>query len=214
MGAVHGWMDEGEVRRLAEGLMAAAPVPSDEGFGEDFVGFAEMASESEVELETGSAQTVVANLASGALARASERARAAGLLGPVAAAVEGRAGSVGERLEQFRAWLTSEFGATEAFLIDHEGQVIFDSLSPSKGGDFARNLARAACRAGREAAAGEVAAPVHLKLGHAAMLEVFSLETTQGSMVMAAVVPAAIAPAAIGRIAGELAKVLGAERRV
>jgi hypothetical protein len=226
MGAVHGWMDESEVRRLAEGLMAAAPVANPGGYTADFVGFAELDESPEGVGEawqgapTASQEVAdaprgtIPNLASGALARASERAREAGLLRPVAAAAEAPAASLTERLAVFRGWLASEFGASEVYLVDREGQVVFDGLSQSKGGEFARNLARAACRASREAAAGALTAPVRLKLGQGSMLEVFSLETLQGVMVMAALVPVAIASAALGGIAAELAKVLGDERRV
>jgi len=226
-------MDESEVRRLAEGLMAAAPVANPSGYDSDFVGFAELDESPEVAEEAwqgaptasqevadapqavaGESQAVVPNLASGALARASERAREAGLLRPMVAAAEAPAASLTDRLAVFCGWLTSEFGASEVYLVDQEGQVAFDGLSQSKGGEFARKLARAACSASREAAAGALSAPVHLKLGHGSTLAVFPLETSQGVMVMAALVPAAIAPAAHGGIAAELAKVLGDERRV
>jgi hypothetical protein len=223
MGAVHGWMDENEVRRLAEGLMAAAPAPVGSGYGDDFVGFAELGGSAGAEAGQtwagdafgGGAHGVptvgVPNQASGALARASERAREAGLLGPLVSAGEALALSPAGRLAEFRGWLTAELGTAEIFLLDREGEVVFDGLSQSKAGDFARSLARGSRSAGRDGAAGTVA--VHLKLGHAAILEIFPLEIPGGRMVMAVVVPVAMASAVRGRIAVELAKSLGDERR-
>lgn len=212
MGAVHGWMDEDEVRRLAESLMAPPAAPVSDAYGDGFVGFAEVGEEPAAQTwvtQTSAAPVAAAPAAEApaaaapvatpapaapavqaaagaaeALARASARARAAGLLGgeqaaqavpavaPVAQpAVAQPVTPVAQPASPLAAWrerVYAGFGGRGLVVIDAAGTVRLDEAA-GKLGDFARGLARALLS---QRAAGAPANPVRLRVAAEVLLEV------------------------------------------
>jgi len=88
-----------------------------------------------------------------------------------------------ERIEIFRNWLAKNFQATDIFILDREGKVIFDESGHGRLHFMARNLALASRHT--EAQGGNV----HVKIGPAAVLEVIPCETPYGRIVLGALVP-------------------------
>jgi len=83
------------------------------------------------------------------------------------------------------------FAATEIFILDREGSVIFDESRHGRLHFLARSLALASRRPG--AAVGNV----HVKIGAGATLEIIRVETAYGCLVLGAVVPDALNPPSI-----------------
>ncbi len=88
-----------------------------------------------------------------------------------------------ERIEIFRNWLAKNFSATDIFILDREGKVIFDESGHGRLHFMARNLALASRNT--EAQSGNV----HVKIGPGAVLEVIPCETPYGRIVLGALVP-------------------------
>ncbi len=88
-----------------------------------------------------------------------------------------------ERIEIFRNWLAKNFNATDIFILDREGKVIFDESGHGRLHFMARNLALASRNT--EAQGGNV----HVKIGPGAVLEVIPCETPYGRIVLGALVP-------------------------
>ena len=88
-----------------------------------------------------------------------------------------------ERIEIFRKWLAKNFSATDIFILDREGKVIFDESGHGRLHFMARNLALASRNS--QAQSGNV----HVKIGPGAVLEVIPCETPYGRIVLGALVP-------------------------
>ena len=88
-----------------------------------------------------------------------------------------------ERIEIFRNWLAKNFNATDIFILDREGKVIFDESGHGRLHFMARNLAMASRHS--EAQGGNV----HVKIGPGAVLEVIPCETPYGRIVLGTLVP-------------------------
>jgi hypothetical protein len=87
-----------------------------------------------------------------------------------------------QRLQIFRDWLAKHFQATDIFLLDREGKVIFDESGHGRLHFMARNLASATRATGN----------VHIQIGPAAILELIPCETPNGRIVLGALVSAAL----------------------
>jgi hypothetical protein len=94
------------------------------------------------------------------------------------------------RIHIFRDWLAKNFQATDVFLIDREGKVIFDESGHGRFHFMARNLASATRATGN----------VRIKIGPAAILELIPCETPYGRIVLGALVPDALPPEHINMI--------------
>lgn len=87
-----------------------------------------------------------------------------------------------QRVHIFRDWLTKNFQATDIFILDREGKVIFDESGHGRLHFMARNLAIASRGSGN----------IHVKIGPAAILEVIPCETPYGRIVLGALMPDAL----------------------
>lgn len=99
-----------------------------------------------------------------------------------------------ERIEIFRNWLAKNFNATDIFILDREGKVIFDESGHGRLHFMARNLALASRNT--EAQGGNV----HVKIGPGAILEVIPCETPYGRIVLGALVPDSLPAQHVGTI--------------
>lgn len=99
-----------------------------------------------------------------------------------------------KRIEIFRNWLAKNFNATDIFILDREGKVIFDESGHGRLHFMARNLALASRNT--EVQGGNV----HVKIGPEAILEVIPCETPYGRIVLGALVPEPLAAQHVGTI--------------
>lgn len=190
MNPINLWLDPIEVRRQADRLMkpssepATPPSPptADATFGKDFVGYEPDSF--------ASAQVIEAPAAPPAPGHAEIQATARG---PLLV-----------RILRFRDWMHRDFSATEIFIIDREGAVIFDESHHGRLHFLARSLALAPRRSG--ASLGNV----HVKIGPGAVLELIPLETAHGRFVLGAVVPEALTSPSVTTVMEALAQVAAA----
>jgi hypothetical protein len=194
MDPINPWLDPAEVRRLAERLMkpSAAPmVPvSDAGFDDDFVGFAGVVTSSPAPPEMN--ENAVAG---------PPPVRAPDPEPEIPPTLNPIRGPFLERVSRFRDWMRNAFGASGVFLLDREGDVIFDEGGHGKLHLLARSLASAARRPG--APSGNV----HVKVGAGATLEVIPVDTAYGCLILGAVVSNPLQPSSIAQVMTSLAKV-------
>jgi len=87
-----------------------------------------------------------------------------------------------QRIHIFRDWLVKNFHATDIFILDREGKVIFYESGHGRLHFMARNLAIASRGSGN----------IHVKIGPAAILEVIPCETPYGRIVLGALLPDAL----------------------
>lgn len=87
-----------------------------------------------------------------------------------------------QRIHIFRDWLSKNFQATDIFILDREGKVIFDESGHGRLHFMARNLAIASRGSGN----------IHVKIGPSAILEVIPCETPYGRIVLGALLPDAL----------------------
>lgn len=177
---------------MADRLMrpnSGVPLASatDAGFDEGFIGF----TSDPLEPPAVTHQEVVEPVlkATEPAARAPQFTPAPGARGPFL-----------DGFTRFRDWMRQEFSATEVFILDAVGDVIFDESAHGRLHFFARSLALASHR---RASAGSV----HVKIRADATLELIPVETASGRMVLGAVVPRALGPAAVTAVVETLAKV-------
>jgi hypothetical protein len=211
MDPINPWLDPSEVRLLAERLMKPATGPMvslpDAGFDGDFIGF------------TGAAAPVPAP-ARGPESRGLTTAPTATPAAPTSSpepesvpppppppeedvpVVTGLRGPFLDRIHRFRNWMRASFGASGIFLLDREGEIIFDEGGHGKLHLLARSLATAARRPGTQAE------NVHVKVGAGATLEVIPVETPYGCLVLGAVVSLPLPPASISQISEALYRVV------
>ncbi len=194
MDPVNPWLDPSEVRHLAEQLLRpVAPArlaAADPGFDSMFVGFTDPKRQTAETLEERSREPVT-EAAPPAVQVApkpvpnlpkpeSDRKTAFSPVPPGLAPSKTR---FLERIEIFRNWLTKNFQATDIFILDREGKVIFDESGHGRLHFMARNLALASRHS--EAGSGNV----HVKIGPDSILEVIPCETPYGRIVLGALVP-------------------------
>jgi hypothetical protein len=165
MDAVQPWVDAGEVRRLAEALMAAPTsvggAANEAGYSQDFEGFA-----AEIPM------TPTPTSASEPTAAAA----VAGSTSPLVAQASMVEAPYTPRLRQYVEWICSRGPVLGLFILHHEGRVIFDSGDHARYHFMARSLAQAAQR--------QEQAHVQMKIGAADLLEVICADTAIGSLVV------------------------------
>lgn len=186
MDPVNPWLDPVEVRRMAERLMKPNQetnvTVTDAGFDEGFVGYA---SESTARQVAPPPPLSAPEVAPPRPPEITFNAR-----GPFL-----------DRITRLRDWMRHNFAATEIFILDREGAVIFDESNHGRLHFLARSLALASRRPG--ASAGNV----HVKIGAGSTLEVIPVETAYGCLVLGAVVPESLAPSSISAVMEALALV-------
>lgn len=173
MDAVNPWLDPSEVRHLAEQLLRpVAPArlsAADPGFDASFVGFT----------SEGAAHVVPEEKTSAAPQPEAGPKPAAAPPAPEPPPAPPSRTRFLERVHIFRDWLAKNFKATDVFILDREGKVIFDESGHGRLHFMARNLAIASRGSGN----------IHVKIGPAAILEVIPCDTPYGRIVLGTLVP-------------------------
>jgi hypothetical protein len=182
MDPINPWLDPLEVRHLAEQLLRPVPparlAAADPGFAESFVGFTSPSEVAPGPIPTGAHQAL----------RVSE---------PISAETTPSAPSPSrflDRIEIFRDWLAKNFKATDIFILNSEGKVIFDESGRERLHLLARNFATASCRRG----------DVRVKIGPGAVLELIPCDSHQGRIVLGTLVSEALPPSHVLAITEEL----------
>ena len=177
MDPVNPWLDPSEVRHLAEQLMRpVAPArlsAADPGFDSSFVGFTAQAAETATvpqhQPEPPPPQHIEKEAPQPAPVPQEDP--------PPPPAAPSRTRFL-ERIQIFRNWLSENFAATDIFILDREGKVIFDESGHGRLHFMARNLALASRGSGN----------IHVKIGPASILEVIPCETPYGRLVLGTIV--------------------------
>jgi hypothetical protein len=186
MDPVNPWLDPSEVRHLAEQLLRpVAPArlsAADPGFDASFVGFT---SGGAVHVVTEEKTPVGPPPQPQPAPPVSQPAPPVSQPAPEPPPAAPSRTRFLHRVHIFRDWLAKNFKATDIFLLDREGKVIFDESGHGRLHFMARNLAIASRGSGN----------IHVKIGPAAVLEVIPCETPYGRIVLGALVPESL-PAA------------------
>lgn len=95
-----------------------------------------------------------------------------------------------QRIEIFRSWLSSSFQATDIFILNEKGDVLFDEGDHGRLHFMARNLVLSSSSPEN----------IHVKIGPESVLEVIPCETAFGRIVLGALVPAPIPAASVRTI--------------
>jgi hypothetical protein len=182
MDTIQPWLDPIEVRRLADRLMNTNREPglqhtqsagNDEGFV-DYAATQPPASQPPFPVEpTAAPHPKIQFSASGPLL---------------------------ERLNGFRAWLHEHFSASEVFILDHKGAVLFDESGHGRLHFIARSVAISSHRP--EATVGNV----HMKISAGTSVEIIPVNTPDGCIVLGAVLPNPLDPAAVNTVMDALAQ--------
>ncbi|MCP5548443.1 MAG: hypothetical protein H7A50_13825 [Akkermansiaceae bacterium] len=214
MDPINPWLDPIEVRRLAERLIqpdsSPAPPPEEAGFGARFEGFAESAPLARAAAPVAAPPSEEIRTPEPEARPAVEPAPAAPQevpppLPPVEAGANARGPFLG-RIQAFRQWMHTNFGASGIFILDREGSVIFDESSHGRLHFLARSLAIASRRPGSSAG------NVHVKIGAGATLEVIPVDTPYGCLVLGAVVPEALDAGAVATVMDALTRATSPSR--
>jgi hypothetical protein len=105
-----------------------------------------------------------------------------------------------EPIRQFRDWMQQQFSATDIFVLDHEGEVVFDESRHGRLHFLARSVALAARRV------GAFRGNVHVQISAGAFLEIIPVKSAHGDRVLGAVVPAPFDSATRAVVLDALAK--------
>lgn len=191
------WLDTAEVRRLAELLMKPAHHPAvtltEAGFEADFLGFTNALPTEALE-----SQTVTPTPVEETVVEAVEEAAPARLRGSASS-------SFLDVIHHFCHWMRENFSAKEIFILDREGEVVFDESAHGRLHFLARSLALAPRRPKSNTGY------VHIKISASATLEVVPVETPNTYLVLGAVVSEALAPAAVTAVMEAMILVAGAQ---
>jgi len=178
MDPINPWLDPSEVRHLAEQLLRPVPparlAAADPGFAESFVGFTSPGEAAPGPIPAGVHQ-------------------APPVSEPIAAETTPSAPSPTrflDRIEIFREWLATNFQATDIFILDGKGKVIFDESGRERLHLLARNFANASSRPG----------DIRVKIGPGAVLELIPCDSHQGRIVLGTLVSEALPPSHVQAI--------------
>lgn len=194
MNPVSQWIDPVEVRRLAEGLMmktkapAAPVILADAGFDADFVGFASASP-----LESPALPPQIISPPTPIAEAPAQPAR------PEIAPTPSET-SFPEKILRFKDWMRHHFDATDLFILDREGSIIFDESGHGRLHFLARSLALTSRREGAPVA------NVHMKIAAGSSVEIIPAATTHGWLVLGAVVSKALSTNSIASVIAELSK--------
>jgi hypothetical protein len=206
MDPIYPWLDPIEVRRMADRLMRIDCAPkasfTDVGFDEGFVGFTPATPATPAAPAT---PATSATPATPAILSAHEKIAQTPITAapPRAETLEPPAG-VSEPsqlgIKRFRDWMHQEFSATEVFILDGEGEVIFDESGHGRLHFLARSLALESRRPGWSGG------HVRLKISADATLEIIPAESAHRRLVLGAVVPQALAAATVVTVMAALTR--------
>lgn len=196
MNSVSQWIDPVEVRRLAEGLMMQSNAPAvtitlaDAGFDADFVGFASASPLESPALPLQNPLPLPTPIAEAP----TQPAR------PNPAFIPSET-SLPEKIQQFRNWMHQHFAVTDLFILDREGNVIFDESGHGRLHFLARSLALTSLREGAPVA------NVHLKITADTSVEIIPAATAHGWLVLGTVVSNTLSTSSITAVVAELSKI-------
>lgn len=189
MDTVNPWLDPAAVRHLAEQLLRpvapAHPSTADPGFDDSFIGFIS------AEVATPAPEPPVSAPFSATLPTLSVPPPPQAIQPTISAPSRTK---FLQRFYTFRDWLAKNHQATDIFLLDREGKVIFDESDHGRFHFMAKNLACSTCAVGN----------VHIKIGPSAILELIPCETSYGYIVLGAMVADALPAAHIHSITKSL----------
>ena len=107
---------------------------------------------------------------------------------------------VNETFRHFCDWIHQQFSATDVFILDHEGAVVFDESRHGRLHFLARSVALAARRAGTSRG------NVHVKISAAAVLEIIPVKTADCDWMLGAVLPTPLDPTSSASVLEALSK--------
>ncbi len=215
MDPVQSWLDAGEVRRMAEGLMEPVPEAGElapgAGYGEGFEGFTGSSGDGGGGGPGSGVRQFVRcpsreNDACDAGARPEAEGVASG--GGILAAGAAVRGPFLSRLKQFGAIIRSDLGARAMFLIDRDGEILLDEMENPELVQAARILANASCRVSRQMAGAATVGNLHVKIGASATLEVIPVESRYGLLVLGAIFPAPLGADRVRQVADVLSRIV------
>ena len=228
MDPIYPWLDPVEVKRLAESLLKPLRQPNlkvaDAGFDAGFVGYATGSSSqakapvvvSSLEIPALVMPSPAHDLSSDPFAVTDMSSPAPPVLEPapvpvpvvervVAPPVEETKAvvriPVQESVIRFRDWMRENFAATGIFILDREGEVLFEDGHQGRLHFLARSLAIAP----RSPSVGP--GNVHVKIGAGSMLEIIPVDSPHGRMVLGVVVPEALVPSSVGVVMDALSQI-------
>jgi hypothetical protein len=182
MNTINSWLDATEVRRLAERLMNQSHTPFtpplETNFDKTFVGFEASSPQTSPPEEIPKNSIALQPLIGSGTIQQSSLAD-----GPLL-----------NQVQSFREWVSDRFSAKEIFIIDQNGDIVFDE-SPNQRFHFvARSLADASCRAGSSIG------NVRLKISAQEVLEIIPVETIHGFIAFGAIFPEPLHSESVHRI--------------
>ena len=197
MDPLESWVDADEVRRLAARLMepvrpvSVAVAGEMAGFSEDFVGFADTAP------VPAKIETTTPPAAPPPPPAAPEQAfgRSASATPPAQSA----SGRFLENIRRFRDWMSREHGSTGIFILDRDGQLVFDDGPHERLHFLARSLALVMRRPG--ASHGNV----HVKIAAGITLEIIPAASADGYLVLGALVSAPLPKESVCKVVEAMA---------
>lgn len=199
MDTINPWLDPSEVRHLAEKLLRpVAPAKinaADPGFNDTFVGFTPQNKENvnTQEDQNTSTQRLPAIPTSNQEPAPEHQPEAEFQPVHPAPAPEIQANTPPqdpsqarflERIHIFRDWLAQHFKASEIFILDADGNVIFDESGHGRLHSMACNLAATSDSLGN----------IHVKIGPSSILEVLPCNTAHGRIILGTLVPDTLPP--------------------
>ena len=228
MDPIYPWLDPVEVKRLAESLLKPLRQPNlkvaDAGFDAGFVGYATGSSSqakapvvvSSLEIPALVMPSPAHDLSSDPFAVTDMSSPAPPVLEPapvpvpvvervVAPPVDETKAVVRipfqESVIRFRDWMRENFAATGIFILDREGEVLFEDGHQGRLHFLARSLAIAP----RSPSVGP--GNVHVKIGAGSMLEIIPVDSPHGRIVLGVVVPEALVPSSVGVVMDALSQI-------
>lgn len=115
-----------------------------------------------------------------------------------------------ERLTAYGQWLQRAVSAKAFFVADREGELLIDQIQSPKLLQVARTLAQASWTANRQAGARESVGSLHVKLGAGSVMEVLTVDSRYGPLILGVVVPGLLPVATVGVVAKSLEKAVNA----
>jgi len=198
MNTIDTWLDTAEVRRLADRLIHPVLHPNiavaDIGFDDGFEGFsgpdpAPTSAEPPTHSEPSPAQS------NAAMANSTPPLA---VIRPTPPIESSATGSERQRLQSFCDRLKREYSASGIFLIDQNGEVVFDESKHGRFHFLAKNLA---ATSGKSASS---ASSIRLKTSAVDFLEVIPAVTPSGCLVLGAQLPKALTLANVADIRSSL----------
>jgi hypothetical protein len=192
---INPWLDPVEVRRLAEGLMTSHRDPAttihNPGFDGKFVGF--LADHSNPPPPPKSQPATEIPPKQVTAMPQNHRPNPTTAHGPLL-----------ERIIHFKNWMHEQFGTTDTFIIDQDGNVVFDDGNHAHLYFLARSLANAPLTQG--ASTGHV----HLKISAETILEVIPVATTHGHLALCTAVAKSLSPTSVNAVMNALSQAASA----